>query len=1215
MNGPIHAQVHALLFGDNPAASGDSLRSRAIQIARIIQTRATELQTPHERAQQHELDQLIQNPEDKATLMSMTDQAFRSESSQRSMDQLIHILDVQGIPQFFGRFDRTLLQGLRTFGSYLPGVATPLVREKMQRETANVILPAEEEHLTEHLRQRQHDGIRMNVNLLGEAVLGEQEATRRLRAYHHLLELDELEVLSVKISNLYSQIRPVSRNSCVPILCDRFESLLRKASRETFVRGDGTRVQKMIYLDMEEYRDMEITEEIFAATLDRSGLEDARAGIALQAYLPDSYVAQQRLTEWAQRRTREGKSPITIRLVKGANMEMERVEASIAGWVQAPFQSKIETDSNYKRMLTYGLADQRPKSVQLGIASHNLLDLSYALAAAADAGALKSIQFEMLEGMANHQRRALYEVANNLLLYAPACKQDDFINSIGYLIRRLDENTGPANFLRHAFRIEVESKTWSELEAQFTDSFAVTSQLSSSPRRLQASNAAWTKPSSWQNFQGSPPSDFILPPGRQLARDVYSAIENQDPPLPVQVASVIAGESPARYREMLCREDPSVPGQEAINTLIPNLEDIAQAVPCAHEDPDGWGRRRPQERCDTLLRVAASIELKRRELMTIAMLEVGKSCEESDPEVSEAIDLLRFYAITAEEMSRINSIDAAPRGPVVVLSPWNFPIAIPCGGISAALATGNCVILKPAPAATATAQRLCQIFWECGISKSTLQLVPCLGRDASTHLIAHPQLDSVILTGGTRTAENILKDNPRLRLFAETGGKNSTIVTAISDRDLAIKHVTYSAFGFSGQKCSATSLLILEAEVYEDPQFQSALVDSVASLSVGSAWSPATRIGPLIDPPKNDLLRAVESLDEGEHWALQPAVDSSNSRLVHPGIKWGVRPGSHAHQTEFFGPILSVMRADDLDHAIGIANGTPYGLTAGLESLDDREQDSWTQKIKAGNLYINRPTTGAIVLRQPFGGFGKSCFGPGFKAGGPHYVNLFTRFSHCATSNSEAEPLIGPLRQFGAWLNSMEAEKLLSTSAAQSITAILNSYEDQYIREFSEEHDHFQLVGQDNIRRYLPAERLMIRIEEDDSVEDILLRIACGELTNCSFFISLSPKCDDTMRRLTDSFTAYATDRIASAVMDEGELCDAITTGECKRIRYSGKRDIADQVRVTAHLHGTVLIETSVAHHGMVELAWYFREQSISSDYHRYGNLGHRSGEKRQLPR
>ncbi|MDG2208342.1 MAG: bifunctional proline dehydrogenase/L-glutamate gamma-semialdehyde dehydrogenase [Pirellulales bacterium] len=1215
MNRPIHAQVHALLFREMPSTSVDSLRSRAIQIARIIQTRATELQTPHERAQQHELDQLIQNPADKATLMSMTDQAFRSDSSRRAMDQLIHILDVQGIPQFFGRFDRTLLQGLRTFGSYLPGVATPLVREKMQRETANVILPAEEEHLTEHLQQRQQDGIRMNVNLLGEAVLGEQEAERRLRDYHQLLELDELEVLSVKISNLYSQNRPVSRDCCVPILCDRFESLLRKATRETFTRAGGTQVPKMIYLDMEEYRDMEITAEMFAATLDRAGLERARAGIALQAYLPDSYAVQQRITEWAQQRTREGKSPITIRIVKGANMEMERVEASIAGWAQAPFQSKLETDANYKRMLTYGLADHRAKSVHLGIASHNLLDLSYALAAAADADAFELVQFEMLEGMANHQRRALHEVANNLLLYAPACKQDDFINSIGYLIRRLDENTGPANFLRHAFRIEVESKTWMELESQFIDSFTVTAQLNSSPRRLQKSTAAWNAPPSWRNFQGSPPTDFILPPGRQLALDVYSAIENQDEPLPLQVVSVINGKSPGRHRETLRREDPSVPGREAVITLIPNPEDMARAVPCAHADPDAWGRRSPQERCDTLLRVATAIKSKRRELMTVAMLEVGKSCEESDPEVSEAVDLLRFYAITAEEMSRADSIDTAPHGPVVVLSPWNFPIAIPCGGISAALATGNCVILKPAPAAAATAQRLCQIFWECGISKSTLQLVPCFGRDAGTHLLGHPQIDSVILTGGTRTAEAILKENARLRLFAETGGKNSTIVTAISDRDLAIKHVAYSAFGFSGQKCSATSLLILEAEVYDDPQFQSALVDAVASLPVGSAWNPATRIGPLIDPPKNDLLRAIQSLDKGERWALEPAIDSSNTRLVHPGIKWDVRTGSYSHLTEFFGPILSVMRADDLDHAIQIANDTPYGLTAGLESLDDREQDTWGQKIRAGNLYINRPTTGAIVLRQPFGGFGKSCFGPGFKAGGPHYVNLFTRFSHRPTSAAEAAPLIGPLQQFGEWLHKLKAEEILSTPAVHSLTATLHGYEDHYIREFSGEHDHFLLVGQDNIRRYLPVERLMIRIEADDSVEDVLLRIACGYLTDLSFSISLSPKCGETIRRLASTVTACDPDRMACAVVEEDQLCEAIIAGECKRIRYSGESAITDRLRATAHLHGTVLIESSVAHHGMIELAWYFREQSLSVDYHRYGNLGHRSGEKRQMPR
>ena len=429
--------------------------------------RARELQTPQERRQQAELDRMIHSPHDRATLTQLTDQAFRSRRPHRAADQLIHILDVQGVPRFFSAIDRTLLLGFQSFGSYLPGVAMPFVKERMQHETANVILPAERELLAEHLAARWEEGVRMNVNVLGEALLGEADAERRLQGYLSQLQQPEIEVISVKISTIYSQISSLAREHTVQVLSDRLELLFRAAAKAKFKRRDGTIVPKFVYLDMEEYRDKELTAEVFMRTLDRPGLEQARAGIALQAYIPDSFETQQRINEWARSRVAAGGAPVTIRLVKGANMEAERVEASIRGWPQAPYKTKLETDANYLRMLHEGMQPENIAAVRLGIASHNLFTLAYGLVLAAQASALDRVQFEMLEGMANHQRRALFELTGNMLLYAPACRQEDFTNAIGYLVRRLDENTGPDNFLRHAFNIEVDSPAWHALEEQF----------------------------------------------------------------------------------------------------------------------------------------------------------------------------------------------------------------------------------------------------------------------------------------------------------------------------------------------------------------------------------------------------------------------------------------------------------------------------------------------------------------------------------------------------------------------------------------------------------------------------------------------------------------------------------------------------------------------------------------------------------------------------
>src|SRR4051812_3774606 len=470
----------------NASAADHSLEvQQAIVLARELCRHARQLQTPQERRQQAELDRMIQSPHDKATLTQLTDQAFRSQRPHRAADQLIHIPHRQGLPRFFSPFERTMLYGFQSFGAYLPGVAMPLVKERMQQETANVILPAEREHLAEHLKARWEEGVRMNVNYLGEALLGEEDAQRRLQSYLAALQQPEIEVLSVKISTIYSQISALAREHTIAVLCDRLELLFRAAAKSRFKRRDGTLVPKFIYLDMEEYRDKEITSEAFMRALDRRGLEHAHAGMALQAYIPDSYDTQQRINDWARKRVAAGGAPVTIRLVKGANMEAERVEASIRGWPQAPYKTKLETDANYLRMLHEGMRSENIAAVRLGIASHNLFTLAYGLVLATKNNGLGRVQFEMLEGMANHQRRALVELTGNMLLYAPACKQEDFTNAIGYLVRRLDENTGPDNYLRYAFNIEVDSPEWNKLAQQFVDAYEIRNSVSSAPRRTQ----------------------------------------------------------------------------------------------------------------------------------------------------------------------------------------------------------------------------------------------------------------------------------------------------------------------------------------------------------------------------------------------------------------------------------------------------------------------------------------------------------------------------------------------------------------------------------------------------------------------------------------------------------------------------------------------------------------------------------------------------------
>jgi RHH-type proline utilization regulon transcriptional repressor/proline dehydrogenase/delta 1-pyrroline-5-carboxylate dehydrogenase len=503
---------------------------------------------------------------------------------------------------------------------------------------------------------------------------------------------------------------------------------------------------------------------------------------------------------------------------------------------------------------------------------------------------------------------------------------------------------------------------------------------------------------------------------------------------------------------------------------------------------------------------------------------------------------------------------------------------------------------------------LCQAIWQAGISRNTLQFLPCSGSSTGAHLINHDDVDYVILTGGTETGMQMLKQKPDLHLSAETGGKNATIVTAMADRDQAIKNVIYSAFGNSGQKCSATSLLILEREIYDDEDFKRQLVDAARSFRVGSAWQFENKMGALIQPPKGDLKRALTTLEPGESWALKPEMKSDNPYMWTPGIKYGVQPGSYTHLTEFFGALLGVMPADDLEQAIELVNMTGYGLTSGLESLDQREHAVWKKGIRAGNLYLNRGTTGAITLRQPFGGMGKSALGPAIKAGGPNYVSQFMDFEEVDF------PRIGALQNEHALLRMALAwrRKLLwgqlgayKEDLEKTIRAI-KSYLYHAENEFHREKDYFHLRGQDNLHRYRPLGCVAIRLHPDDSLFEVLARLAAAKIAGNVAIVSIPEDLNSEVTAFLD--TVEGREILAKAIVrrqSDGALIASM--GVVQRIRYAAPGRVPRKVLAAAAAKGFYIARAPVRMEGRIEMLHYCQNQSICDTYHRYGNLGDRS--------
>ncbi len=1168
---PLDAQVNADLAAETIALAADLLAKAAAQ------------QTSAEAKQGAKLARLMNDPVGKQFTMAMSDQAFRSHDTERVANQLAHLLRKYGVPSYLEPIERILL-GIGTQASqFLPEFVVPKIIEKLRQETENVILPAEDGPLNSYLQTRYSTGTRLNLNYLGEAILGEDEAKRRFEAYLNMLRRPDVEYISVKISSIYSQINLVAFEATVDELQNRLRALYATALENTFVHPDDRQTPKFVNLDMEEYRDLHLTVAAFKRTLEEPAFKNLRAGIVLQAYLPDSHPIQRDLTEWAMQRVANGGAPIKMRIVKGANLAMEKVEAALHDWEQAPYYYKTDVDANYKRMVTYGCQPEHAPAVNLGIASHNLFDVAYGLIMRKRNQVEDYVEFEMLEGMANHQARAVQAEADGLLLYAPVVKRDDFHSAIAYLVRRLDENTAPENFLHDLFGMTKGSPEWERQKTRFLTSLELKDVAPQGPNRMQDRNAAPALLHPDAPFHNASDTDFSLPANVAWINAVIAKWQGKSiDPIGLQ----IAGTTHYPNQDGFGR-DPSDPDTIAYHYALADEALVETALGAAKVAQAEWGQTTITERRALLISVAEEIAKQQGDLTGAMMLDGGKTVLQADIEISEAIDFANYYARSLDNLAPdTQDLTATPLGTVVVTPPWNFPFAIPCGGVLSALMAGNTVILKPAPETVLVGWQLANVLWAAGIPRSALQFVVAPDNHIGKMLITDPRVDAVILTGGSETAQLFQSWRPDLNLFAETSGKNALIITSMADHDLAIKDLVASAFGHSGQKCSAASLAILEAEVYDNPIFMRQLRDAAASLTVGSAWETTSMIGPVIREPSAELKRGLCHLDAGEVWLLEPQQHPENPNLWSPGIRLGVTNDSWYRNTECFGPVLGLVRADNLDHAIEIANASEFGLTGGIHSLDEREVEIWREKVEVGNAYVNRGITGAIVQRQPFGGWKRSAIGSGAKAGGPNYVASLMNWEQTSLPIQRAKPTISDELLQACLRNS--ADPSLVRAAAESYSHALEQH-------YSLEVDPSKVLGESNVFRYRKLASAQLRITEAHP-NAVALSLIAAHTVGVPLNVSVSPNVAADYNWVTQFAASYLIEEDAMFSARLTTLNDLQT-----RLRVIG--ELSSAVRRAANTAHLPVVSRPVLVNGRMELHWLFREQAVSETTHRYGNL------------
>lgn len=1139
-------------------------------------------------SQEARLSAILSDPNGLTFTSAFVDRVIRLEDAHAAADALEYVATLT--PATMLPLDRLQISLGATLAQVAPQLVIPAARARLRQMVGHMVVDARPQQFGRTVAALKAQGHRLNINLLGEAVLGENEADHHLTATLDLLARDDVDYVSVKVSSIASRINMWAYPDTVNYVLDRLRPLYRHAltlAGSTTQAAHGT---KFINLDMEEYRDLNLTLDVFTRLLSEDEFRHLEAGIVIQAYLPDALAAIQRLATFAAERVGSGGAGIKVRLVKGANLSMENVHAQIAGWPLTVWDSKEATDANYKRILHWLLTQDSTPGLRLGVAGHNLFDIAFAYELAATRGALDRIEFEMLQGMATALSDTVAHDVGDLLLYVPAVHPNQFDAAVSYLVRRLEENSAPQNFMSTIFDIRNGNAAFRTHEDRFrqsmtilADTVAAHGSTPPAPNRTQSrveelgattsaiQEAIQTETTEITAFANEPDTDISLPANQEWARAIVT--------------------------------EASQPGWldgQPVAEPIDTVEGIDALVRRATDSPEvtRWRSMSARERLEVFERAARIFAANRGRFLGVMAAEAGKLLSQSDPEVSEAIDFIRYYArraVELDELQRGEAVRFEVDRLIVITPPWNFPVAIPTGGTVAALSVGAAAILKPAPAAARCGALIAQCLWEAGVPREVLQVAPPVEGELGKRLVAHPAVDRVILTGASDTAALFRSFRADLHVNAETSGKNAIVVTPSADRDLAVADLVASAFGHTGQKCSAASLGIFVGSVYESERYRRQLVDAVESLVVDEPWNLRAEMGPLTVDVSHKLHRALTTLDDGEEWLVEPRLlddgqsgqggrGGQSGRLWSPGVKIGVKPGSFFHLTECFGPVLGIMEARDLDHAIELQNAVDFGLTAGIHSLDTREVATWLDRVQAGNAYVNRGITGAIVQRQPFGGWKRSSVGLGSKAGGPNYQMMLGRWHDQAATTSAITD----------WL-----------------TKAKESDQRAYATEFGVAHDPTGLGAEANIFRYRPR---FVTLRVSAGVAALSAEVVAAYVERCThaarlvgagYALSVDPAVAEWVGGAAGQAggvggTAKVTVQTAQ------EFAEDVATGRVDdtvgaRVRMIGPVEEPAVQAAAGRAEVTVLTDPITAS-GRVELRMYVQEQAVSMTVHRFGN-------------
>ena len=1150
--------------------------NNCLQISELIIGYLNKNNSHKEHSIKNLLNEISTNNNTKSFVLQFLDQCFRSKTINKINYQIIKLLNNYDVPTSFHLIHRIFFLFFRLFSKFLPSISAKL---------AHYIFKKEFYFLFQSMDEIAYLNNNNNINVISTAydltyvVNGNNEIKNNLKNIFFYITKKNVDCVYVNPALLLTQFDLIDKEYCIKQLQESFIKILIEAQRNN----------KFIYIGASYYSFFSIMIQSIKNFLSNDSLKKISFGIIIQTYLPDSFNQVKEIIELIKKSNRTIKNrTIKICIVKGGFLTKEQTIAAKKYWKQATFTSKIKTDANFKKILKEVVQEQNKSFLQVSIGTNNTFDIAYALILAKKNNFSTHLSFEILDTFNDRLIKCLQKISlNKVNVYFPILTKRNFNVVAPQLIRNLEEIIQKDCFFHQIKKLKPNTSIYKQQQAIFLDSIKEIDSISTTSRRLQNTPFAYL----FSFFENEKAFDFSA----FINNDYLNRITKR------YLKDFETCQIPYVINKKVCfnKEGTSSSPNAPVNYYYYSKAGIEVLETSLQITNLEWLNTGFFEKRDIFFNILNLLKENKEQLISALIFDVAKNFQQADYEISQSIDIIEYYLSRMYRMLQMSDLIFSPKKGFFIITNYD---ANPCfsaiNDITAALVTNNKVIFTPSSNCMFISWLIVNILWDSGIPKDILQFA-YIDTDVLEQILKNKEIGSLIFYGSFKNYKKYRKINPNLNIVFFTKGKNVIVVSSNSDKELTIKHIVASSLSFSSQKYSSASLLILEKEIYEDKEFIKNLIDAVSSLHIGLSWEVKSFITPLINPIDDKLNKTIQHLEKGEEWLLKPVQDNNNPNLWSCGIKKNVKKQSAFFNKIFSFPIIGLMKANNINHAIDLANSNKYLLAAAFFTLDDVEKITWLSKIHSCNYFVNNKITDPMVRKQPFG-FSKQLFFNSYQIGGPNFLYNFVDIEQKGIPKEKnvVNKKVNELTPF--------LEKINLTTEQLGIWYVSIANYAYWWGRIKHYKDNTKILGQDNIFGYIPINQIYIYIDAETSVFDALR--ACAACITCGAKICIVLE--------QNAFSSINWEKLSFCLIVQKEskrsFIKKLKNGNFanKRIRLTHKADI--EIKKSAIEGFAVIIDSPILSNGRIELINYLKEISFSCDYDRYGNLGIRNAEFRK---